>query len=382
MADEPVPTRRPKDDPFRQQKMRMWQPIMTPTKVVALFIAIGICFVPAGMSLLSQSNALFQSMLTYDGANPSPGINSCSITKQNAGAKCKVTFTLDQDVKGPLYVYYQLDNFYQNHRKYVTSRSASQLEGVVDIDEKTLDTSCLPLTQVTVNGKTTTLSPCGLIANSFFTDIITLNPAVSGPTYTLNSKGISWPTDANKFIQPTGFKYEADLILSDYNNKSYSGNLGKCGPTFPNGCKYYRSGNGTLYRYYYPSDDKVTYLYETYPLQISPIEGVTNEHFMVWMRTAALPNFRKLYGKIESTSDFLKGTKLAFMINNNFEVLSFGGSKSIVISTIGPLGGQNPYLGVAYIVVGSLALLFGVLFGLKQIVSPRPVGDPSLLPWH
>ena len=30
------------------------------------------------------------------------------------------------------------------------------------------------------------------------------------------------------------------------------------------------------------------------------------EHFIVWMRTAGLPNFRKLYGKV--TEDLKKGT--------------------------------------------------------------------------
>lgn len=32
-------------------------------------------------------------------------------------------------IKKPIYVYYQLDNFYQNHRRYVKSRDNAQLFG-------------------------------------------------------------------------------------------------------------------------------------------------------------------------------------------------------------------------------------------------------------
>ena len=31
----------------------------------------------------------------------------------------------------PVYLYYQLDNFYQNHRRYVSSRSDTQLAGTM-----------------------------------------------------------------------------------------------------------------------------------------------------------------------------------------------------------------------------------------------------------
>lgn len=120
------------------------------------------------------------------------------------------------------------------------------------------------------------------------------------------------------------------------------------------------------------------------------------------MRTAALPIFRKLYGTLNGP--FKKGDKLVFNITANYEVDSFNGlcsvcrrcifactnksdtciylgKKSLVISTLGEFGGQNPYLGVAYIAVGSACLFFGLLFSFKQIVFPRQFGDVSLLPW-
>jgi hypothetical protein len=49
--------------------------------------------------------------------------------KCEIGKTCKQEFTLDADIIAPVYVYYQLDNFYQNHRRYVKSRSFSQLKG-------------------------------------------------------------------------------------------------------------------------------------------------------------------------------------------------------------------------------------------------------------
>ena len=37
--------------------------------------------------------------------------------------------TVTEEMKAPVYMYYKLRNFYQNHRRYVKSRSDSQLKG-------------------------------------------------------------------------------------------------------------------------------------------------------------------------------------------------------------------------------------------------------------
>lgn len=44
---------------------------------------------------------------------------------------CKHTMKIDipKLMKAPVYMYYKLDNFYQNHRRYASSRNDYQLAG-------------------------------------------------------------------------------------------------------------------------------------------------------------------------------------------------------------------------------------------------------------
>ena len=95
----------------------------------------------------------------------------------------------------PVYVYYQLDNFYQNHRRYVKSRSDAQLRGETVVSSDLED--CAPLTVITLEGETTarSLSPCGLIANSLFNDTIALTAVPTGVSMT--QSGIAWKSGAS-----------------------------------------------------------------------------------------------------------------------------------------------------------------------------------------
>lgn len=50
----------------------------------------------------------------YDGDGAS---GACKIYSSGAGTTCTVSFTAPNDMAAPVYIYYQLSNFYQNHRR-------------------------------------------------------------------------------------------------------------------------------------------------------------------------------------------------------------------------------------------------------------------------
>lgn len=96
--------------------------------------------------------------------------NNCS------GPLSKVSET-EYKIDGPLFLYYGLTNFYQNHRRYLTSRSYSQLQGNVIIDKEVL-AECEPA--LTSNDGVLILSPCGLAAQSVFNDTFSAYKGLTG----------------------------------------------------------------------------------------------------------------------------------------------------------------------------------------------------------
>ena len=292
--------------------------------------------------------------------------------------------------------------------------------------EYLLKSNCKPLWK----DKGRHLSPCGVVPNTMFDDVITLNAGRTTPGISMREDKIAWKEDVNNvFQQPLGFDYavlppEADTsdacfgtpgtacdaaicdqylptrkeAKRDFEDKTSSDNykefwkkadLDRCfGYTcrvapvdakrsldvpFGEICK---AGDKAVF--VYPDPDKYQYLYETYPDIVSPLIGVKNEHFNVWLRLGGLSDFRKLYGRITSTLD--KGTVLKFKVKNNFNVDSFKGKKYIVVGTSSALGGNVAalwecftYLGVA---MCGIALLF---LAKSQFVGARKLGDTAHL---
>ena len=243
---------------------------------------------------------------------------------------------------GPVFVYYKLTNYYQNNRLYAKSFSAEQLGGK-PLTVAQLASSCDPL----VGDGSTPYYPCGLIANSFFSDIFFDLKTESGSAIAIGDKFISWPADQSAYKQ-AGYESPSDVLPPPSWLK------------FPEELKA---------KYSIGADGKYTALPD--------LSG--DERFINWMKVAGFPTFRKLYGRIDAT---LEKGKYTLLINSNYDVNSFGGTKSVVLSTTTWAGGENSALGWSFIVVGGILLALGIFFLGMFMMSPRKVGDVSYLSWY
>lgn len=169
---------------------------------------------------------------------------------------CQIQFQIPNDIGPPVYFYYRLTNFYQNHRRYVKSLDTDQLLGKNVTSDTIEGGNCDPLRlQPGESGDPRKpYYPCGLIANSFFNDTYNLSQVVGDGDYRMINSGISWDSDKKLYGK---YGYPEDQIAVPPN---WAPRWGDAGYTRDN-----------------PPPDISLY-----------------EEFQVWMRTAGLPAFSKL----------------------------------------------------------------------------------------
>ncbi|CAB4276489.1 unnamed protein product [Prunus armeniaca] len=312
---------------FTQQSLPACKPVLTPAWVITTFLLVGAIFIPVGLITLHASQNVVEIVDQYDTECVPEAFKSNKVAyiKDNLISKnCSRYLKVYKHMKAPIYIYYQLDNYYQNHRRYVKSRSDQQLLHGLGYNDTS---SCKP--EESKNGLPTV--PCGLIAWSLFNDTYTF---IRGRTeLKVNRKNIAWKSDRDH-------KFGKHVYPFNFQNGTLIGG-GKLDPRIP------------------LSDQ---------------------EDLIVWMRTAALPSFRKLYGRIEEDLD--ADDVLVVNLTNNYNTYSFGGKKKIVLSTSSWLGGKNDFLGLAYTFVGSTSIFISVVFLLLHMKNPRPYRERPYLPWN
>jgi len=117
-STENTHSKRPGNTAFKQQRLKAWQPILTPKPVIFSFLIIGIVFIPIGAGIVYSSNQVVDVDVRYD--------ELCDV-----GNICNLTLHVKEKMEPPVYMYYRLENFYQNHRRYVRSRNDDQLKGSI-----------------------------------------------------------------------------------------------------------------------------------------------------------------------------------------------------------------------------------------------------------
>ncbi|RYP30439.1 hypothetical protein DL767_006250 [Monosporascus sp. MG133] len=374
-SKEKKKSRRPANTAFRQQRLKAWQPILTPKTVIPLFFAIGIICAPIGGLLLLASARVKYVSIDYtncyrDAPTDAPGPISTDLIDfafddTNVTAtwrrfdginhtygnyvvpnrtRCDINFTTYADMKAPVLFYYSLENFYQNHRRYVQSFYAEQLRGDPVTPAQVESSLCDPLK---TDGNGRAYYPCGLIANSLFNDtfsdvrLLNVPGQPNATVYPMTSRGIAWDSDRELYRKTQITDY--DTIVP-------------------------------------PIYWQIRYPDGRYSEEHPPPDIGEDEHFMVWMRTAGLPDFSKLYARNDE-EPMIAGT-YSLEIIDNFRTDVYAGKKKILFTELSVMGGHNNFLGILWLVVGGFCIVLAVVFLITNFIKPRKLGDHTYLSWN
>mgnify|MGYP002625652355 CR=1 FL=1 len=278
-----------KNSKFYQQKMFGWRPLPTISCITIIFVCFAIFFIIMGIIILVFTSQVKEVIVRYDTGKTSPNIDP---------ETCYLDITINEEMKKPIMIYYQVDGVIQNHRFYMDSKSDKQLKGEdVSLDDLKKDRICeSALTKGEMKYESNNqqdnelAEPCGLIAKTYFNDNF------------------------------TDLKIDGEKLFVEEEEEENE-------------------------RIAYQSD-------------IDKYEGVKDdEHFLVWMRPSPFSNPRKLWGRINQ--DIKQNSKLTMNIEYKY---LFGSSRYIILSTRNIFGGKSMFLGICYIIAGGLSLMASVVF--------------------
>jgi hypothetical protein len=310
---------------FKQQKLQMWKPHLTLCSAVLSYSLLGSLFILLGGIFYKANQDLQYVSFRYD------NLPACSVNTNFSSPSqlCTISIKIPHTIQAPIYMYYGIENFYQNHRNYIKSRNDNQLT----LTGSTGYSDCAPLATFSDGGSRISnanqsqvsfsqgkyLYPCGLISQSYFSDEFlspcvrrrdSLGNSVCTPLLAGNwkSRGIAWPSDKAKYKSRPLKDSETPFTIRGF--------------TMP---------------------------------------PVDSEEFLVWLRVEVRAEFQKLH-RIIAGRDLLAGEELQLTVDNRFDVESLNGAKYVVLANANWTGGKNLFLAIAFWVVGAITLTTGIAF--------------------
>jgi hypothetical protein len=277
-----------KNSKFYQQKMFGWRPLPTISCITIIFVCFAIFFIIMGIIILVFTAQVKEIKHKYYPLERYPNGN-------------KIVININEDMKKPVMVYYQIDGIIQNHRFYMDSKSDKQLKG-----EK--------------------VSPDDLKKDKICESAFTEGEINNYPGYE------SSDSDDNKLAEPCGLIFKTYLFNDQFNAWELDG---------------------------HSLAEELEVEGIAYQSDIETYEGVKDdEHFLVWMRPSPFSNPRKLWGRINK--DIKQNSKLEVTFTELKHY--YGGNKYIILSTRNIFGGKSMFLGICYIIAGGLSLMASVIF--------------------
>jgi len=200
--------------------------------VTLVFLITSLILLPVGVVCLIYGLRAHEIVTRYDQCEMAGQLDALTSNSdiqqflwENAGntegLSCQISVTIDENMKGPLYLYYEIHGLYQNHRRYVRSHMDLQLAGQGGwrgyVNDQTQTQSCNPIVD---NAYGNQINPCGLVAWSLFNDSYNIkyhprnsNQNPSNLQYvSIPATGIAFPSDTKyRFANYTPQNFQPDL---------------------------------------------------------------------------------------------------------------------------------------------------------------------------
>ncbi|KAG7253168.1 hypothetical protein CRUP_012360 [Coryphaenoides rupestris] len=267
---KPGPLARRPDNSAFMQRLLPWSPMLTASTVLPFMYCMAALCLFLGVSLFVTVQGTQEVKMDYTEAGT-----------------CDVCFRALQNVLGDVFFYYGLQNFHQNLRKYMDSCDDVQMVGRKQY-LKNPSLYCEPYIR---DEKGLPIAPCGAVANDSF---------------------------SMEYHDPLFVEYH-DPLFVEYHDPMEFHSLctGKASP----GTRTRTSSSATRTWRTRPWNSPLkvpknqtsrhrgttkppSWKNPVYKLRNPNNNGFINEDLIVWMREAAFPNFKKLYGILKRIGPF------------------------------------------------------------------------------